>query len=104
MQEVAGKGSDEEGLVQGNRALPNPRTGKLQQGQGDRDGSTAGRGSRSSSHALPRASAGPVMLMTASPSEQVTDSGQCPWSADGHVHLRSRAEQVTVDSPAVAQS
>lgn len=44
------------------------------------------------------------MLMTASPSEQVTDSGQCPWSADGHVHLRSRAEQVTVDSPAVAQS
>lgn len=103
MQEVAGKGSDEEGAGQGSRALPNPQGWETATGtRGQRQG-TAGR-SRSSSHALPRASAGPVMLMAASPSEQVTDSGQCPWSADGHVHLRSRAEQVTVDSPAVAQS
>lgn len=36
MQEDAGKGSDEEGLAQGNRALPDPRTGKLQQGPGNR--------------------------------------------------------------------
>ena len=71
LQEVAGKGSDEEGLAQGNRALPDPRTGKLRQGRGDRDRSTAGRGSRSSSHALPRASARPVMLMTPSSVERM---------------------------------
>ena len=71
LQEAAGKGSDEEGLAQGNRALPDPRTGKLQQGRGDRDRSTAGRGSRSSSHALPRASARPAMLKTASSVERM---------------------------------
>ena len=108
MQEAAGTGSDEGGLVQGNRALPNPEQGNCNRGEG-----TGARGQgpehcregpRSSSRALPRASAGPVTLMAASSSEQVTGSGQCPRSADGHAHLRSRAEQVTVGSSAVAQS